>query len=336
MHEGPHETDSTLDWGDLLACVLYLGIGLTSLTLAFMASSRTDRERDVVELVQLAAADGARPAELLIAGTQLEEVVFANAPILGDLTGFSPRLVPADTPVSVNHDRYWVVSSVATMLKTPKRYEGRELRREKGLKLLEWQSKDESKALQLSDRVDSATAVYVSETKDKPDIPCTQWRFGRLYCGPNSWNWVGLANVTVQGKSEPCVWAHPLAGYELRVTLPKLHLQGQLKGRYALADLAVSGGEVSPVTFRVLLDGEEKVKRVLPSRKGWNPFALTRDAGAPEVVDITFTVSSPDDGRRHFCFDGELVPMPAAKAVDSRSKALVGPNAAAKEAKTPR
>lgn len=320
MVDPREEGDSAVDLGDLLACVLYLGIGLTSLILALWTPSRTDHERDVVDIVQLAAVDGEKPAELLVAGTQLEDVIFTGVPLLDELSGSALRLVPGDTPFPVDHDRYWLVSAVATKLEPPKNYESRELRREKGLVLSEWSNKEPSKALQLSDRVGNAKAVYVSETPGKPDIPCTKWRFGRLYCGPNSWNWVGLADVLIKGKSEQCIWAHPLAGYELRITLPKLQLKGQLKGRYALADFAVGAGEVSPVTFRVLIDGEEKVKRVLPSRKGWNPFSLPKDDDVPDVTDVTFTVSSPDDGRRHFCFDGEIAPAPPTQSADSKSK----------------
>ena len=156
----------------------------------------------------------------------------------------------------------------------------------------------------LSDRVRKATAGYTS-TATSATIECDPWQFGRLDCGPNDWNWVGEANVLINGKEEKCIWAHPLASHTLKVVFEDIQLPESFKGKYALSDEAAASSNRTPLTFRVFVNEEEKVKRVVTPRRGWSNFTLKLEA-TTAPVDLSFEIETEFDGARHFCFDAIL------------------------------
>lgn len=307
--ERPH-APSPIDFVDVLASVVFVGVGLTSLILALWPASATRFADDANTLVATARARHPGPDEVLVAGAALEDLIIEEEAWTRAFPDLRFRLVAADTRTQLAADHYWVVARSARRPPPPDGFQEHVLESTSDLVLLDWRRQGTTSTARLSDLMTSATARYRTEQALRP---CSAWRFGRLMCGPNEWNYVGVSEVPVANKPELCIWAHPLSGHDLEITFDNVVLGGGLRGRYAMADSAVADPNASPVTFRLLVDGTERVKRVVANRPGWNHFGLSpADLGADEPRrphTLTFVVSATNDGRRHFCFDGELVPL---------------------------
>ena len=182
----------------------------------------------------------------------------------------------------------------------------------------------------LMDRLHTAR-VEVRPKKGEPRR-CAQYRFGRWFCGPDPWHFVGATEMNVVGAPARCIWMHPHDNAELRLTFSDLPRERPLKGRITFSDEAAATSGGGAVTFRVEVDGEEVLKRVHPNRRGWSFFQVdlseptqkapkrgaakdkapgdtkggAKGASRGERAEVTFVVSARQTGRRHFCVTAEI------------------------------
>ena len=309
MNENKNKNNS-FDFIGLLVIALLLGVGLTSLLLILSPSQAANHQDEATTLFAEVLEDEPPPEEILLYGVELEDLLFQGLPLVEQLAQARLRLIPSDGDFKLPRDRYWLLHSNNQAPSPPEDFTSQPIHSSQGLQLVKWSREASTETIHLVDQIQAARAGYKS-TQNETLTPCSRWRFGRLFCGPNPWNWVGSTETKVRGVPSQCIWAHPLAQHQLEITFPQIKLNGVLKGKYALSDFAVDTGPSSPITFRVLINGEEKVKRILPNRKGWNTFRIGKPDNPEERVDLSFVVSSPEDGRRHFCFDAEIFPSRA-------------------------
>ncbi len=281
---------------DALVCSLVVGMGLASLFLALGSNSLDTRSEEAAKLLHEHAARIEGP---VLVTTPLEALVVepGNDPSLPPL-----RLITSHRAPQLSQQRTWVLALSGRSPTPPKGVDVQVLGQRGGVTLEAWVWRSPGQKVLLSALLEDADVALI-DTESSKATSCGPWRFGRIHCGPHPWNWIGPTELFIRGKPERCIWAHPLAGHELSIHFPALPRGSALNGRYALSD-GIANGPGSPVTLRLVQGGDERLKRTQPNRPGWGYFTLPLDPAT--TSDLTVHISAPDDGQRHFCFDGEL------------------------------
>ncbi len=274
-HEEPQETRT----GGATSVVLL--VGLCTLAVASLASNPQDVA--AVDAAQALSAvsevsAGAPPPVAFLTDLRREEVVWHAGGRIVPAPDWHPR--PTQDFVAVSHEPGGLPSGGLATFESPA-WAARRFGEPNGWT---WQS--------------ALRGAEISAGR-----PCTPHRFGRSRCGEGSWEWVGETDITVQKKSESCLWMHPLKGKALRVRFPQVP-RGTLTGKYAFSDAAAQTPGGGPVEFTVKVGEREAVRRTVKSRKGWAPFRVS----VSTRMDVSLEVSAARPGRRHFCVQLEHTP----------------------------
>ena len=131
---------------------------------------------------------------------------------------------------------------------------------------------------------------------------CDRWLFGRWFCGPGDWNYVGPAEVQIRGRAEHCLWAHPTTEGTLVVSFPDLPRASLVTGRHGISDLGATSDVVGEFTFEVRVDGEVLESRRQARRRGMTSFRVATGLDEVETFDLEFRVGGETTSQRHFCF----------------------------------
>lgn len=149
----------------------------------------------------------------------------------------------------------------------------------------------------------------------RPDgrrTPCERDERGRLQCSAAEWNYVGRAHFwmldhdgvhLVDGAIRRCIWMHPVANGEVRVTFPDVRLGRSITGEHGLQNRGPH--EVELVAYAGE-DGEEIGRVSLGRAHAWTPWEMDTRARAGQVVDLTFGVRVPVQGPYHYCWEGQI------------------------------
>lgn len=165
---------------------------------------------------------------------------------------------------------------------------------------------DAGPSFDLVDRVRGATVAVESDAGSRA---CDRWLFGRWFCGPADWNYVGPSDVTVRGRAERCLWLHPTDEGDLVVRYAGVPGATQLRGRMALADAAADNEAGAPVRFEVRAwpdagerPAEAMYSREHTSRRGWSSWRVDLPEASELIVELR--VAADEVGQRHFCVTG--------------------------------
>ncbi|MEO1269695.1 MAG: hypothetical protein AAFX99_16535 [Myxococcota bacterium] len=155
--------------------------------------------------------------------------------------------------------------------------------------------------------------IQPSTATAPPIRVCDQYRFGRWFCGPQPWHFVGVVEMNVHGRSTSCIWMHPHEKAELRLTFPQVPWGRRFKGQITLSDETAGIAQGGAVTLRIEADGHEVYRRVHPNRRGWSSLQVDLGAAHPDLqrphpptVEVTFVVTAPRTGQRHVCLRGDF------------------------------
>ncbi|NOZ02214.1 MAG: hypothetical protein GXP54_10035 [Deltaproteobacteria bacterium] len=137
---------------------------------------------------------------------------------------------------------------------------------------------------------------------------CTNFRNDRWYCGGvHAWRFVGRYVRDIAGAEREMIWAHPMEnGVRTLVNFPAVPRGGTLVIHFGLTQRAIETGAGAPVTFVVDVDRKQVFRRVLGVREeGWFEQSV-KVPGRGSAVDVTFSVSTPDNKDRQFCFTADM------------------------------
>ncbi|MCP4499321.1 MAG: hypothetical protein GY822_05060 [Deltaproteobacteria bacterium] len=129
-----------------------------------------------------------------------------------------------------------------------------------------------------------------------------------LCSGLNNWMWVGEKKQPVNGRSESCIWSHPISGGKVRIRFPGLSFSADdvkkgLLFEHALADAAAADATGKNVVASVVVDGKVRKRFTRTNRRGFSKgrVPLTGvDEKKPHNVEVQ--IETIRDGARHYCW----------------------------------
>jgi hypothetical protein len=135
-------------------------------------------------------------------------------------------------------------------------------------------------------------------------IPCGVWETNRWRCDRSDWNYVGREIFEMQGQPREVVFAHPV-GWGVK-TIEFLHVPAgrEIAGEAGLRPFAARHGGAA-VTLTIAVDRVEVLRRAFPADAELGAFRADTSKFAGVERTVTFTVTAPDDGARHFAFRAE-------------------------------
>lgn len=133
---------------------------------------------------------------------------------------------------------------------------------------------------------------------------CQRAAKGGHQCGDAGWNRIRQRELTIDGETETCIWAHPIGDHRLRYRFPEITSVGpdgqRLRLESALTDRSVGGG--GAVDFEIH-HGNATTSHRHRDRRGWQHTILE---AVDEPRELIVEVSASEVGRRHICFRFDL------------------------------
>ncbi len=154
------------------------------------------------------------------------------------------------------------------------------------------------------DAVPGATVRIVG----RRSVVCRNLGNGKHQCPEGAWNYVRAGWHEVHYEPFHCIWAHPVNDGTLEITFPNVPIAGTLRGRAAFVDDAPSFKQGAPVLVGVEAGGRSIANFRFDNRVGLQDFESPLPSGLPPTGPVTFSVSTPNNAVRHFCFDAWLGP----------------------------
>lgn len=139
---------------------------------------------------------------------------------------------------------------------------------------------------------------------------CGTWLFGRWQCGPHPWNYVGSGEVSVRGRTQQCIWAHPSDEGPVSIAFDDVPLGNLISGRHMLADVGVSNTTPGDVRLRVWMDETLLGERTQTQRRGLNTFRFPI-SDPPDRASVRFEIDADVTAQRHFCFTAQARRTPS-------------------------
>ncbi|MCG3172338.1 MAG: hypothetical protein GMKNLPBB_00488 [Myxococcota bacterium] len=155
------------------------------------------------------------------------------------------------------------------------------------------------------DLVDQADKADVWMETPRGKVDCRRWGVRHGCSGSESWNYVGPTSLNIDEKPRRCLWAHPVTGETKVVQWKNVEMGSRLLGYAGLSRTAVTMGGM-PVQLTVESDGEKIASVTVLNESRIFPFDVDTGKLLGKRATLTFRVTTPHDGGRHFCFAGEI------------------------------
>ncbi|NUN12522.1 MAG: hypothetical protein HUU55_02665 [Myxococcales bacterium] len=142
--------------------------------------------------------------------------------------------------------------------------------------------------------------VWLEDERSGEIEACDRPSLGRWMCSldpKRDWNYVGphVGNI---GGLRACIWAHPSERRILRIRFPDVPLGQMIVGRHEILG-AAKGADV---TLAVQV-GHEEIGQLVKSDVSETFFELSTSRFDSSSQDVTFSVTAPKSGARHYCFE---------------------------------
>jgi hypothetical protein len=146
--------------------------------------------------------------------------------------------------------------------------------------------------------------VFVDVDGDRVPCPWVPAEQHHVCTGLPQWMKVGEESLTIAGKSERCIWAHPKTGATLVIDYGVVDVGKGVDVDVALSDVAADNRAGKGVEVDVAVG--DAVGRV--SVAGKRGFVRTRVAASVPEARLTLRLTTPNDGQRHLCYRVARVP----------------------------
>lgn len=128
-------------------------------------------------------------------------------------------------------------------------------------------------------------------------------------CG-EPWNYVGRTIAEdMDHRGRLCIWSHPVVEAPMRTTFENVPIGLSLRGHHVVAYEAERGGDHgetgAPITLTVVVGGQVVGRDVHVDGQGWKLFQFDTSAMRGTRQAVTFEVTVPSGGNRHYCFQAD-------------------------------
>jgi hypothetical protein len=138
---------------------------------------------------------------------------------------------------------------------------------------------------------------------------CRDLPHGLHQCPHGDWNRVQAGWHEMDERPVHCVWAHPIGQDPVQITYRDVPIPrgSHFAGWGAFVGQAAATPNGAPVTMTIDVEGQPATSVTFTNQFGKQPFeqTLPRDA---EKATVTLSVTTPNAGMRHFCFDAWIQP----------------------------
>jgi len=146
------------------------------------------------------------------------------------------------------------------------------------------------------------------EVGENPGRVCREL-FGYFLCGTAPWTTVHqrMEDFGTDLPMARCIWAHPRRN-PLRIYFPDVPAGDAVVGYYGVPESG-NASAAKPVDFQVGVGGvyEYRGRATVGSKLYTFRTPIEEDAGG--TVDVAFRVSAENAGKRHFCFNAQVVDL---------------------------
>ena len=127
----------------------------------------------------------------------------------------------------------------------------------------------------------------------------------RFECGGSPYYNVAATTIADQRwRPRRCIWAHPPdKGRPLTITFKSVPLGSEIVGHSGMYWVVERQRLGAPVTIDVSVATSAIGSHTHRDGDGWSRFVLPLGAHASSNADVTFTIRTPDNRHRHFCFE---------------------------------
>jgi hypothetical protein len=150
--------------------------------------------------------------------------------------------------------------------------------------------------------LDLARARVHVEMADGHRLACP-WEPSRrrhLCDGLPAWMTVGEDTLVIAGRSQRCLWAHPISGGVVVVDYGVVPVPvGGLRLSLALSDAAVGNPDGAAVTATLVV-GDKDRDVTVHRQRGFSDVSV--EPQGPGAVPVAVRIATANDGQRHACF----------------------------------
>jgi hypothetical protein len=138
---------------------------------------------------------------------------------------------------------------------------------------------------------------------------CRDLPRGLHQCSHGDWNRVQAGWHEMDERPVHCVWAHPVGQDPVQITYRDVPIPAgsHFTGWGAFVGQAAATPNGAPVKMDVQVEGQPATSVTFDNRFGKQPFEQSLSQGA-EKATVTLSVTTPNAGMRHFCFDAWIQP----------------------------
>ncbi len=130
--------------------------------------------------------------------------------------------------------------------------------------------------------------------------PYNSQRARHVCPGLPQWMTVGDETMQVGGRSERCIWAHPISGGRVVVDYGAVDVSAGLDFAAALSDAAADNARGAAVDLDLVVDDVVAAHARVHHQRGFDRHRVDGRAGV--VARVKVVVSTDNDGQRHTCF----------------------------------
>lgn len=152
----------------------------------------------------------------------------------------------------------------------------------------------------------SESDVSIS-TRGKAATACEPWdeRTERFSCSKRiRWFHVGQKTWEIGDAVREVIWAHPRNNHETHILFRGVPIRKRIVIYTGLDLYSAASKNGAEVQLKVLTDGRKIGVASQKNVRGWHRHEFAMDEATNGLHDVELIISSPNDGRRHFVFNG--------------------------------
>ena len=140
--------------------------------------------------------------------------------------------------------------------------------------------------------------VFVSGDDGEVACPWSPQRRRHVCAGLPEWMTVGEDTLTIAGRQQRCVWAHPKTDHTLVIDYGVVDVSAGVALSLALSDGAADNPTGAPVTARLIV-GDREQTITAHRERGFHDVGINAIKGQAAV---RLELTTQNDGQRHACF----------------------------------